>query len=144
MILPAHFLALQSLSVLLFMCLLWHLCRSVSCIFHISAIQRVAAGFCSMQPLGYFHVLHLESHTVWIHLGSAPEHIFFFFLINTIANSFVARNGPKSFLRSSNALTAFRRRFTVETEAAASFSLPIRRTQRRRPRERSACGHCAL
>lgn len=37
-----------------YVALLWHLCRFVSCIFHISAIQRVAAGFCSPQPFGMF------------------------------------------------------------------------------------------
>ena len=66
-------------------------------------MQCVSAGFCSAHPFGYFHTLHSESHTVWIHLGKHPLATT---LINTIAYSFVARNGPKSFTKLKNALTA--------------------------------------
>ena len=69
-------------------CLRWHLWHCASCIFHILAMQRVSAGFCSAHPLGYFYTLHSESHTVWIHLGKHPLATF---LINTIAYSFAAR-----------------------------------------------------
>lgn len=55
-------------------CLRWHLWHSASCIFHISTIQYVW-DFVLYTPWGYFHVLHSESHTVWIHLGNTLWHV---------------------------------------------------------------------
>lgn len=55
--------------------------------------------FYSVHPFVYFDVLHLESLTVWICMGSTLRHIPY-----KIAYSFVTRTGPKSL--GSNALTA--------------------------------------
>lgn len=68
----------------------------VLCTFHISVIQCVSAGFCLIHPLGYFYVLHSESHTVF---GFTWETSSCILLIMAIAHLFVARNGPKSFMR---------------------------------------------
>lgn len=88
-----NFLALQSLPVLLFYMLA--LASLALCDMHtpyLSDTVRVCwILFCT--PLGVFCVFHLESHTVWNCLGSTPRT----FLVNTIAYSSVARNGPKSF-----------------------------------------------